>query len=299
MASTYSPNLNLNLQGTGDNPGTWGSVLNTDTLSIIDQSLGRIQTLSLSSTDVTVSTSQSQSNGFSLTGTLTANVSVIFPSIGRTYFVENKTTGAFNVTLKTASAGATVVIAQGENGFYIVNVTDVIAPSNSGAPTGTVQMLATSTVPTGWLECNGAAISRTTYARLFATIGTTFGAGNGTTTFNIPDCRGYFMRGWDNGRGIDSGRVFGSNQTDAFASHTHTGTTASDGSHFHSVSTSAFYGANNGSNRGWCSGDSNGGSGGGNNTSIDGLHTHTFTTNSTGGTETRPINIALLPIIKT
>lgn len=62
-------------------------------------------------------------------------------------------------------------------------------------PSGMVVDFGTSVVPTGWLLCNGAAVSRTTYAALFAAIGTTFGAGDGSTTFNVPDCRGLFRRG--------------------------------------------------------------------------------------------------------
>lgn len=77
---------------------------------------------------------------------------------------------------------------------------------------GFVDYFAASVPPAGWLECNGAAISRTTYAALFLAIGTTFGAGDGSTTFNIPDCRGEFIRGWDNGRGVDSARGMGSGQ---------------------------------------------------------------------------------------
>jgi phage-related tail fiber protein len=77
---------------------------------------------------------------------------------------------------------------------------------------GIVATFAMNTAPTGWLKANGAAVSRTTYATLFAAIGTTFGAGDGSTTFNLPDLRGYFSRNWDDGRGIDSGRSFGSLQ---------------------------------------------------------------------------------------
>jgi microcystin-dependent protein len=58
-------------------------------------------------------------------------------------------------------------------------------------------MFAASTIPTGWLECNGAAVSRTTYSALFAVIGTTWGNGNGVTTFNLPETRGLFPRGWN------------------------------------------------------------------------------------------------------
>lgn len=56
--------------------------------------------------------------------------------------------------------------------------------------TGFIQMFAGSTAPTGWLMCDGSAVSRTTYADLFAVIGTAYGSGDGTTTFNVPDLRG-------------------------------------------------------------------------------------------------------------
>ena len=88
-------------------------------------------------------------------------------------------------------------------------------------PVATVQFVARSTAPDGWLICNGAAISRTVYVDLFAAIGTTFGNGDGSTTFNIPDLRGEFIRGIDLGRGIDSGRVFGSKQTQSMQKHYH------------------------------------------------------------------------------
>ena len=79
-------------------------------------------------------------------------------------------------------------------------------------PIGSFMYHTGSTVPTNYLEANGAAISRTTYAALYAVIGTVYGSGDGSTTFNVPDVRGYFVRGWDDGRGVDSGRAFGSNQ---------------------------------------------------------------------------------------
>ena len=86
---------------------------------------------------------------------------------------------------------------------------------NVGVPTGAIAYFAHATVPFGWLKANGAAVSRTVYANLFALIGTTYGAGDGRTTFNLPDLRGEFIRSWDDGRGIDSGRVFGGAQSDA------------------------------------------------------------------------------------
>jgi phage-related tail fiber protein len=89
------------------------------------------------------------------------------------------------------------------------------------APPGMVAYIARNTAPSGWLKANGAAVSRTTYAALFAAIGTAFGAGDGSTTFNLPDLRGEFLRGWDDGRGVDSGRAFGTVQLDAMQGHGH------------------------------------------------------------------------------
>ena len=74
----------------------------------------------------------------------------------------------------------------------LVNKEYVDGHSGGGAsiPVGTVQMYAGSTAPLNWLICDGSAVSRTTYASLFAIIGTTYGAGNGSTTFNLPNMCG-------------------------------------------------------------------------------------------------------------
>lgn len=92
---------------------------------------------------------------------------------------------------------------------------------NVGTPAGAIMYFAQSTPPFGWLKANGAAVSRTVYANLFAAIGTTYGAGDGRTTFNLPDLRGEFIRTWDDGRGIDTGRSHASQQQGNVASHRH------------------------------------------------------------------------------
>ena len=97
------------------------------------------------------------------------------------------------------------------DGKRLLNVDDLAGM----IPSGAVMYFAGQTAPSGWLKANGAAVSRSTYAALFAAIGTTYGAGDGSSTFNLPDLRGEFVRGWDDGRGIDSGRAFGSAQSDA------------------------------------------------------------------------------------
>lgn len=96
-----------------------------------------------------------------------------------------------------------------------------VTSAASAIKAGTVAHFAASSAPAGWIKANGAAISRATYAALFLTIGTTYGAGDGSTTFNIPDLRGEFLRSWDDSRGIDSARAIGSLQLDAMQGHRH------------------------------------------------------------------------------
>lgn len=86
---------------------------------------------------------------------------------------------------------------------------------------GGVMAFAMSTPPSGWLECDGSSVSRTTYSQLFSAIGTDYGSGDGSTTFNLPDLRGEFVRGWDHGKGVDSGRSLGSSQGDMISQHKH------------------------------------------------------------------------------
>ena len=167
----------------------------------------------------------------------------------------------------TAGSGAVQEITVG-SGLSLSGGT--LTASAVSVLTGSIIAWPTSTAPSGYLECNGAAVSRTTYSALFAVIGTTFGAGNGSTTFNLPDLRGEFVRGWDNGRGVDSGRTIGSAQGSQLGQHSHTYT----------------YPINGGSGQ-------PGGTGG---------SSTTGTTGAAGGTtnasETRPRNVALMYCIK-
>jgi len=155
---------------------------------------------------------------------LNANGNIIDSDKSESDFADASDTENRLSTLETdIDNKANKVISGTENNFAALDANGDIKDSNENqtsiinisSPTGAVTAFAASTAPTGWLECNGAAVSRTTYADLFATIGTTFGLGDGTNTFNLPDLRGEFVRGWDDGRGVDSGRSFGSSQLDA------------------------------------------------------------------------------------
>jgi microcystin-dependent protein len=117
-------------------------------------------------------------------------------------------------------------------------------------PTATITPYAGSSAPTGWLLCYGQAISRSTYAGLYAVVGDTYGSGDGSTTFNLPDLRGRTPAGLDNLGGSDAGRLdwantlgtTGGTQTHTLtgaesgtSAHSHTASSASNGSHNHNV----------------------------------------------------------------
>ncbi|WP_338108407.1 phage tail protein [Aggregatibacter segnis] len=101
---------------------------------------------------------------------------------------------------------------------------------------GEVAFFARANPPTGWLKANGAAVSRTAYAELFASIGTTFGAGDGKTTFNLPDMRGEFIRGLDDGRNADTARSLGSWQKASLVV-----SDANDSSGIHALAIAEYY----------------------------------------------------------
>jgi len=168
--------------------------------------------------------------------------------------------------------------------------------SNAAGQPGAVTYFALTAAPQGWLKANGAAISRVAYANLFAAIGTTFGAGDGFTSFNLPDLRGEFLRGFDDGRGIDSGRAMGSWQADVFKSHNHG---VNDPSHSHGYS--RFYGDPPGINQAHSNGSWAYASGSYNmvaNQENTAAASTGISIQNAGDIETRPRNIALLACIK-
>ena len=158
-----------------------------------------------------------------------------------------------------------------------------------GVPAGSVLPFPTSAVPSGWLQCNGANVSRSTYATLFAVLGTAYGSGDGSSTFAVPDLRGEFVRGWDHSRVVDSGRAIATAQVDDNKSHTHTVT---DPGHSHVYVDQQ---AHNEGYRPWKAGDNDCGE----RTKNTNSDTTGITIATSGGSESRPRNIAMMYIIKT
>lgn len=211
------------------------------------------------------------------------------------------------------------------DGITFSNATSTIT---NVCPAGTIITCCFQTTPLGFLPANGGAYSRTVYADLFAAIGTVFGIGNGSTTFNVPDLRGEFLRGWDSiggsARGVDSGRGFGTFQGTQNLSHAHntgginsnhthggnTGNVSNDHSHNYTPSF-GFEFLTQFNNQSWTvdSGRTsnrrtNQTTGGINNNHFHGFGTgfvsndHSHNVGADGGGESRPRNIALNYFIK-
>ena len=196
-----------------------------------------------------------------------------------------------NATTMTSADIGTLIggsPSQGEVLEYTGSQWSVGTPS--GVPAGCVFYIAASSAPTGFLKCNGANVSRSTYSNLFAALGTTYGNGDGSSTFGLPDLRGEFLRCWDDSRGVDSGRQLNSStQGEMINQHKHwissmatddrniTGT-GGNGQEYGLVSDASSYDSN----------DRN-------------KSTGRYTRNDPGfnsNNETRPRNIAMLAVIK-
>lgn len=187
--------------------------------------------------------------------------------------LQSNETGAGDITLKPQSTGSNHTLTlPAETGTLVTTSGGYVLPA------GAVSAFAMTSVPSGWLECNGGAISREAYADLFNAIGTTWGFGDGVLTFNLPDLRGEFIRGFDNGRAVDSGRSFASSQAYAVENHQHAVP----------------------SNRFWVTGAI------GSDGAVDASHIVSTLDRTVanedvqpyGGTETRPRNIAMMYCIK-
>ena len=201
-----------------------------------------------------------------------ADINVALTPGGLANGIDNYLPQASEVTrgvLELATAAEVEVGANSNKAITPATLSAALAALGLTAPAGSISAFAGLTAPAGYLLCDGSQVSRTTYSDLYAVVGDTFGAGDGTTTFNLPDLRGEFIRGFDGGRGADAGRVFGSFQADEIKSHAHTGVAGDAGSDPTRI--------------------------GGGNRSVD---SDTYTTNSVGGVETRPRNVALNYIIK-
>ena len=303
MSSTFTTNLRLNKQGDGDNPNSWGQVLNNGVISLVDDAVAGYTTISVGTT-ATVTLTENQGSGdqarsafLEIKGSVGGShstINVLIPNNSKSYVVRNSVSYASagaDVILKVAG-NTGVTIRPTENQFVITNGTSVfnVAPTEfssltiggtldisgntsiggtlnttgkaefeddvsvSGAlviggsatfsstvtieganlqatnakvcasafhgdgsnltgivamPTGAVVPFGGSSAPTGFLLCAGQAVSRSTYSALFGVISTTYGTGDGSSTFNLPDLRGRVVAGQDDMGGSSADRLTG------------------------------------------------------------------------------------------
>jgi microcystin-dependent protein len=204
-----------------------------------------------------------------------------------------KTNAATRLTINSSTATSTVPVVlptDPTTSLQAATKQYVDTAQTTAAPPGAVIAFAGTSAPTGWLVCDGTAISRTTYAALFAAIGTTWGSGDGSTTFNKPELRGAFLRGA--GTSVldpSSPRAVGSFQAEAYLNHSH-GVT--DPGHTHTYNN----GATNNTSQ---AGGANSANFVTSQITLSATTGITVNTSTTGGTETRPDNYAVLYIIKT
>lgn len=196
-----------------------------------------------------------------------------------------------------------------DGGDYITKAqVESLIASIASVPTGIMTPISGTATPAGWVRANGQSLSRTTYADLWAfaqasgnlaatqgakTAGQ-YGPGNGATTFTVPNLEadgGYFIRP------VSSGRNIGTVQQDAFKSHDHNGTLGNAANR--TVTIAGSTAGNSGGNSRLLVGDSLGTPNRLIATSLQDDHSHSLTISSTGGSETRPQNIAYPVIIKT
>lgn len=150
-------------------------------------------------------------------GTITASSTNAVQAAGHTHAIDKASlTVAGVVQLSSATDSTAVNMAATP-----AAVRAAMQEASQATPIGTIAYFAGDSAPAGWLKANGAQVSRSVYANLFAAISTRFGVGNGSTTFTLPDLRGVFLRGFDDGRGFDGGRVLGSLQNHNLAEHRH------------------------------------------------------------------------------
>jgi len=295
MVSTFTPSRNYELPGTGDFVDSWGPVVNNN-FTTIDLNISGTQALSVSSSNVTLTASQARNMIFAVTGTLTAAVTIFYPSVGGFFIVSNLTTGNFTLGIGDATTGTGVIVPQGARAILYSNGSAVFfADDGVGVEIGAGMDYWGTVAPPRWLFPYGQAISRTTYAALFARLGTTYGSGDGSTTFNLPDKRDRASYGKGNMGGTSAGRITGgagswSGNTLGAAggeqnvtltivqmpSHTHSGTTDQQGLHAHSYESGDSAPANSGALT-YSGGPSP------KTTGASGLHFHSFTTDGTGG----------------
>lgn len=265
MADSFSPLLNLRLQQVGGNDNTWGALLNTDTFTPLENAIAGRDDHAVTGGALDLSASPLPGQIVQFFGALSSDLTVTIPNLTKRMLIHNNTSGNFFILVKT-SGGSARCIPQGTlTGVYCDGAGTVYREDRNQV--GEIKHFSGTTPPPGFFECDGSLKLRASVPDLYAHQGDTWGAGNGSTTFALPDFKtaGRFLRS-------RTGSVAaGTLQAADIAAHNHpaTGSTtitslsiAGDGAWTPSISIS------------------------------DPQHTHQVATDSTGGTHIFEISLA-------
>jgi microcystin-dependent protein len=240
-ADTYSNTLGYLIMGTGNDNNIWGVNANSAVFQIIEDAIANALTstvtggtLDLSGSPPPAAASQTRYAALIFNGTLSSNQLVKVPNLTKRWQVYNATSGAFVLQLQTPS-GNPILIPQGMYcDVWCDGSNDLI---RVGSNTGQFVTHGATSPPAGAVICDGTAYSRSIYSELYAIIGTIWGVGNGTTTFNVPNTQdtARFLRS------SGAGFTVGTYQANQNKTHTHTGsvsgaTSGESVDHSHTVS---------------------------------------------------------------
>lgn len=333
-ADAYDSILGLILQGTGNNNNNWGTVFNNSFAAIAARAIAGVNTITATSGTVDLSTTVPPAGPRLdldhiqlLNGALTADLTVKVPSVSKTWWFQNNTSGGYNVFVQVpggASPNGLVQIPQGR-GIMVMGDGQGNLTRHDKDQIGTSVHHFGTAAPAGTLICNGASLLRAEFPDLYNAIGTTWGSVD-SLHFTLPlltDTNRYLRAGGGSGPGV------GTYQSNQIGSHAHTGSvsvsgsTDNQGSHTHSA-TSTDSGHTHGTNAqvmqsnaytvdqqtflAWFNPATASIYTGYANISTTiaaaGLHAHnvsasgSFTTNAAGGSETRPESAAVLICIR-
>ncbi len=199
--------LGLLLMGDGLHPNDWGDETNTN-LQTIENAAKGIISIAITG-NISLTQAQAAFANIVFTGSLTGAATVTMPATPNLWSIQNNSGQVITLTTGT---GTTVAVANGINLIYACDGTNIYdnSPQTDIVPIGASIEYPSLTPPNAnYMLENGVALSRTTFATLYALIGTTFGAGDGVTTFNIPDSQGRIGVSADNGTGRFGGRSIG------------------------------------------------------------------------------------------
>lgn len=270
----------------------WDIPLNAN-FGVVDNAFGGAYSANVASSDVTLTTAQAQNMRIIATGAPSGNRTIFIPTgVTGSWIVSNAVSTGYFVYVYNTSGSVGAQIYPGLSALVFSDGTNVYScdTSSTTTPPGTIIAFGGGTEPAGFLACDGTAYQRAVYSNLYAAIGTTWGTTD-PSNFNVPDLRGYFVRGTGTNDDGTVGPAVGGSQADTYLNHTHT---ATQDPHDHQYNYPSF----------GVTGD------GGTTTNITqpagalGYATSSATpnitvaTSTTGGTETRPKNQGVLYCIK-